>query len=202
MKHTSLALIVALALPVMAQETATGVVETAAPSVSRADGLAAWERVFEVVSHPRCVNCHVGADGIPMWSGPSYGETRAHGMNIQAGESRIGAETLLCATCHTEREGVNDHPHAAPQFAGSWHLPPVEMAWWDKSSDEICAQLRNPDRNGGRDLAELVEHAGSDPLVGWAWTPGGTREAAPGSQAEHADDMERWGKAGFPCAGD
>ena len=68
--------------------------------VSREDGLAAWDRVYEVASHPRCANCHTGASDRPMWSGPSYGKTRVHGMNIRAGESRIGAEFLLCSTCH------------------------------------------------------------------------------------------------------
>ena len=73
-------------------------------AVSRPDGLAAWARIYEVASHPRCSNCHVGADNRPMWSGPSYGRTRPHGMNINAGESRIGAEYLPCSTCHATRE--------------------------------------------------------------------------------------------------
>ena len=64
-------------------------------AVSLEDGLAAWDRVYEVASHPRCANCHVGNDNIPMWSGPTYGTARPHGMNINAGESRIGAETLM-----------------------------------------------------------------------------------------------------------
>jgi len=40
-------------------------------SVSLEEGLLAFQRIYEVVSHPRCANCHVGADNIPMWSGPS-----------------------------------------------------------------------------------------------------------------------------------
>ena len=32
-------------------------------SVTREEGLSAFERVYKVVSHPRCANCHVGADG-------------------------------------------------------------------------------------------------------------------------------------------
>jgi len=70
-------------------------------SVSADEGLAAWQRIFEVTSHPRCANCHVGDSPFPMWSGPSYGKTRRHGMNINAGNSRIGAEFLLCSSCHT-----------------------------------------------------------------------------------------------------
>ena len=43
-------------------------------SVSLAEGLEAWGRIFEVASHPRCANCHTGPSDRPMWSGPSYGK--------------------------------------------------------------------------------------------------------------------------------
>ncbi|MCV6594535.1 MAG: hypothetical protein OIF48_16395 [Silicimonas sp.] len=171
-------------------------------SVSREDGLSAWSRIYEVASHPRCSNCHVGADNIPMWSGPSYGKTRPHGMAINAGESRIGAETLLCATCHAVRESLNDVPHAAPQVAMDWQLAPVEAEWFGKSSVEICNQLRDPERNGGRGFLELAEHLDHDLILHWAWNPGGGREAAPYSLQEHVNDMLAWGVAGFPCEND
>ena len=58
--------------------------------VSQQAGYAAWKRIFEVVSHPRCANCHVDENNTPMWSGPSYGETRPHGMYINAGTSGFG----------------------------------------------------------------------------------------------------------------
>lgn len=35
-------------------------------SVSPADGSASWDRIFDVVTHPRCLNCHVGDDNIPL----------------------------------------------------------------------------------------------------------------------------------------
>ena len=35
-------------------------------SVSRAEGLEAWKRIEAVVTHPRCANCHVDAQAIPM----------------------------------------------------------------------------------------------------------------------------------------
>ena len=37
-------------------------------SVSRAEGLKAWKRIEAVVTHPRCANCHVDANAIPMWT--------------------------------------------------------------------------------------------------------------------------------------
>lgn len=171
-------------------------------SVSRDEGLAAWARIYEVTSHPRCSNCHVGADNRPMWSGPSYGTARPHGMNINAGESRIGAETLLCSTCHVERNGLNDLPHAAPQVAMTWQLAPVEAEWFGKSSTEVCNQLRDPERNGGRDMLALASHLDHDLILHWAWNPGGGREPAPYSLQEHVDDVLAWGVAGFPCETD
>ncbi len=170
--------------------------------VSRQDGLAAWDRIYEVTSHPRCANCHVGPSNKPMWSGPAYGRTRVHGMNINAGESRIGAEYVLCSTCHAYREGGNDMPHAAPQVAMNWQLAPVEAAWFGKSSDEICNQLRDPDRNGGRDFLEIAGHLDHDLILHWAWHPGGGRDPAPYSLQTHVNDVLAWGVAGQPCAND
>lgn len=171
-------------------------------TVTRADGLVAWARIFEVTSHPRCSNCHVGEDNLPMWSGPSYGHTRPHGMNINAGDSRIGAEYVTCGTCHAIRDGLNDTPHAAPQVAMTWQLAPVEAAWFGKTSAEICNQLRDPKRNGGRDHLEIASHLDHDLILHWAWAPGGGREPAPYSLQEHVNDVLAWGVAGFPCEND
>ena len=194
--------LIAASSAAFAEETGTVIAPPAEGSISRDEGLAAWDRIYEVASHPRCSNCHVGASDRPMWSGPSYGRTRVHGMNIQAGASRIGAETLLCSTCHAYREGGNDMPHAAPQVAMNWQLAPVEADWFGRTSDEICAQLRDPERNGGRTMIELAEHLDHDLILHWAWSPGGGREPAPYSLQEHIDDLLIWGVAGFPCASD
>jgi hypothetical protein len=199
---TAFAALILLATPAMAANPDVVIAPPAEGSVTKAAGLDAWSRIYEVTSHPRCSNCHVGENNRPMWSGPTYGKARPHGMNIIAGESRIGAETLLCSTCHAYREGVNDVPHAAPQVAMNWQLAPVEAEWFGKSSDEICNQLRDPDRNGDRDLIELAQHLDHDLILHWAWTPGGGREAAPYSLQEHIDDLLEWGVAGFPCAND
>lgn len=191
-----------LAAPALGEGTEVTIDPPAEGSITIAAGLDAWTRIYEVTSHPRCSNCHVGADNRPMWSGPTYGKARPHGMNINAGDSRIGAETIQCSTCHAYREGVNDMPHAAPQVAMNWQLAPVEAEWFGKSSDEICNQLRDPDRNGGRTMVELAEHLNHDLILHWAWNPGGGREAAPYSLQEHIDDLLVWGVAGFPCATD
>lgn len=172
-------------------------------SVTAEQALEAWSRIYEVTSHPRCSNCHVGADHRPMWSGPSFGDPRKHGMNIRAGDSRIGAETILCATCHTTKsedwENANTTPHAAPRVATEWQLPPVEFEWFGKSAVEICTQLRDPERNGDRTFMEIATHLDHDIILHWAWNPGGGREAAPYSLQEHVNDILIWGVGGMPC---
>lgn len=175
-------------------------------SVSLEQALAAWDRIYEVASHPRCSNCHVGSNNRPMWSGPSYGKTRPHGMNVNAGESRIGAETIPCSTCHstktTDWENANEMPHSAPRVAMDWRLAPVEAEWFGKTSDEICAQLRDPEQNGDRTFMDIASHLDHDLILHWAWNPGGGREAAPYSLQEHINDVLTWGVAGMPCATD
>lgn len=195
------ALLVALSLP------AFGEVDLTPPDAATTqDGLAAWARIFEVASHPRCANCHTGPSDVPMWSGPSYGKARPHGMNIRAGDSRIGAEYVACQTCHTTKDedwdNANTTPHAAPRVAMAWQLAPVEAHWFGRSSAEICTQLRNPDLNGGRDHLGLAEHLDHDLILHWAWSPGGTREPAPYSLQDHVHDILTWGVAGMPCPGE
>lgn len=174
-------------------------------SVDREQGLEAWSRIYEVASHPRCANCHVGDDNLPMWSGPSYGDTRPHGMFIDGGASRIGAEYVLCSTCHVNSaatERGNEAPHEAPRVATIWRLAPVEAEWFGKTSVEVCEQLRDPDRNGGRDYMALARHLDHDVILHWAWSPGGDREPAPYTLQSHVDDILTWGVAGYPCEND
>ena len=172
-------------------------------SVSVQDGLASWQLFFEVASHPRCSNCHVGADNRPMWSGPSYGKTRVHGMNVSAGESRIGAEALACSTCHTTLKApdpnANAIPHSAPKVAMDWALAPVEAEWFGKSSSYICNQLKDPERNGDRTIREVAAHLDHDLILHWAWNPGGNREPAPHSLQAAMDALMKWAAAGTPC---
>jgi hypothetical protein len=97
-------------------------------SVGKAEGLETWKRIEAVVTHPRCANCHVGPDNIPMWTVAGENKSRPHGMNIHAGDSRIGAETLVCSTCHMTSTAPNEVPHAAPHVGIDWQLAPVEFA--------------------------------------------------------------------------
>ena len=152
-----------------------------------------------MVTHPRCANCHVGPDNIPIWTVAGETKSRPHGMNIHAGDSRIGAETLVCSTCHMTSTAPNEVPHAAPHVGMDWQVAPVEFVWFGKSGAEICQQMRDPKRNGGKTMAEMEEHMAKDELVGWGWHPGGNRTPVPGTQAQFGALFKAWVQAGAHC---
>jgi hypothetical protein len=170
---------------------------TATPALAQDPGLAVWSKIYEVFSHPRCANCHVGPDNVPIWSGLSYGlKARPHGMNINGGASRIGAEHIACSSCHAHRNSQLPH---GPPGAPVWLLPPVSMQWFGKSSAEICAQIKDPASNGDRTIAKVAEHVEHDMLVHWGWAPGPGREPAPFSAAQVVEFLKQWDAAGAPC---
>src|SRR5437868_6797207 len=54
-------------------------------------------------------------------------------------------------------------------------------------------------KNGGRSLAELVEHMTGDKLVLWGWYAGAGRAPPPLSIADLKLALDTWVKAGAPC---
>ena len=93
------------------------------------------------------------------------------------GKDGFGLETMLCPICH---QSVNFDPGRVPGHP-TWHLAPREMAWEGKTISQICVQIKDPARNGNRPLHALIEHIGTDTLVGWVWAPGFGRRPAPGT---------------------
>jgi hypothetical protein len=167
------------------------------PAVAQEAGTVAWGHIHEVFSHPRCANCHVGQDNVPIWSERSSGaRPRPHGMNINAGDSRVGAEYILCSACHESHN--SQLPHGPPGAPG-WSLAPVEMQWFGKSSAEICAQIKDTTKNGGRSIEGIIKHIEDEPLVHWGWAPGPGREPAPYSAAQVVEFLNQWNAAGAPC---
>ena len=142
-----------------------------AVAVDASKGLPAWEKVYAVLSHPRCANCHV-EDDRPRWSGPHYGtEPKPHAFNVMRGSdgSGFGNPGLRCSSCHF---GSNSNFLHGPPGAENWHLAPAAMAWFGKTSAQVCAQIKDPARNGDRTLADIATHVRDDKLVGWGWAPG------------------------------
>lgn len=189
----SVVLVVAVAAIARSQETQPA----PALAVDTAAGLPEWEKIHAVFSHPRCANCHV-EDNRPRWSGPEFPVARVHGFNVQGGAdgSGFGNPGLRCTTCHFETSAT---VRRGPPGAENWHLAPPEMVWFGKSSAEICAQIKDPERNGGRTLEEVATHVRDDGLVGWGWDPGPGRQPAPASAEETFLAIQRWAAAGAPC---
>jgi len=80
-----------------------------------------------------------------------------------------------------------------------WFLAPIEMAWQGKTISQICEQLKDPQRNGGRNLELLHDHLAHDDLVAWGWHPGEGRDPAPGSQEQLGDLARAWIETGSVC---
>jgi hypothetical protein len=78
-------------------------------------------------------------------------------------------------------------------------LAPIEMAWEGKSIGDICVQLKDPSRNGGRNLALLQEHVAKDDLIAWGWNPGTGRDPAPGTQEGAGQLIQAWIDTGAQC---
>jgi hypothetical protein len=144
----------------------------------------------KVLTHPRCTNCHPAGDR------PRQGDlSRLHEPPVFRGPDGFGLATMRCSNCHQE---ANFDPGRMPGHS-HWHLAPAEMAWEGKTLSEICTQIKDPKRNGGRSLADLIEHIGSDTLVGWAWAPGSGRKPVPGTQKEAGALVEAWASSGAAC---
>lgn len=197
---------IATAAMAQIQNTATPNPQTLRP-VSSFGGIAdraersraMFNEIGKVVTHPRCLNCH------PVGDHPLQGaDHHEHKPPVPRGEANDGIAGLTCQACHTERnftltgigagatyQSIPGHPR--------WALAPKEFAWEGKSLGEICRQLKDEKRNGGRTLALLQEHFAKDDLVAWGWAPGAGREPAPGSQAELGALVQAWIESGAEC---
>jgi hypothetical protein len=143
-----------------------------------------------VLTHARCVNCH------PPDDTPRQGDASAlHDPPVLRGTADRGIPALGCTTCHQDRNVELARVPGAPD----WHLAPAQMVWLGRSAASICAQLKDPARNGGRTLAQIHDHVAHDALVGWGWHPGAGRAPAPGTQAELGALVQAWIDTGAAC---
>jgi hypothetical protein len=151
---------------------------------------AIFTELGKVLTHPRCLNCHPAGDR------PRQGDmSRLHQPPVVRGADGFGLPAMRCPICHLQ---ANFDPAGVPGNP-IWHLAPREMAWEGKTLGEICAQIKDPARNGNRALAALIEHIGEDHLVGWAWAPGYSRQPAPGTQKQAGALVEAWIETGAAC---
>jgi hypothetical protein len=173
--------------------------EGAVAHTSQSDGLAAWQQMYSVLTHPRCINCHTATDY------PQQGEDRhRHFANVVRGPEGKGVPALSCATCHQESNASTGVPGGH-----NWHLAPLSMAWQDRndhalSSAAICAAITDRSKNHNLDGPGVLKHHEEEALVLWAWQPGdrldGSHRALPPlSHAEFGAATRRWVEAGTPC---
>ncbi len=162
-------------------------------SISEAEGLRAWDVVYRVLQHPRCLNCHPAGDA------PLVGDYRGpHPQNVQRGADGKGLFAMKCATCHSATNTPGAH---MPPGAPNWHLPTAEMplVFEGRSRGELCRQMRDRKANGGKSPEQLVEHMEHDPLVLWGWAPGEGRAPVPTPQAVFAEAASTWAASGCAC---
>jgi hypothetical protein len=143
-----------------------------------------------VMLHPRCANCH--PDGDAPYQGTQWA---LHDPPVVRGPEDRGAVGMECTSCHQDKNLELARVPGAP----GWHLAPRSMAWVGRTPHQICEQLKDPSRNGGKTLAQIVEHNAHDELVGWGWKPGWDRQPAPGTQERFGAIVAAWAETGAEC---
>ena len=165
-----------------------------------AEGLAAWQQVYSVLTSPRCINCHTAT------SHPQQGDDRhRHFANVVRGSDGMGVPALQCVTCH---QGSNADSTGVPG-GHHWHLAPLSMQWQDLndkvlSSAEVCRAVIDRSKNSNLDGQGLLKHHEEEPLVLWAFQPGrridGTpRTLPPLTHEQFVAATRTWVEAGTPC---
>ncbi|MEM1215157.1 MAG: hypothetical protein AAGJ82_05710 [Bacteroidota bacterium] len=151
-----------------------------------------FDKMMAVLTHKRCVNCHPAGDR------PLQGEdSHIHNFNVQRGPDNHGVAALQCKACHQ----TENNPYSGVPGAPEWHLAPLSMRWEGLTRVEIAKSMLDPERNGGRSLAETVKHLTEHELVLWAWEPGvdangKPRELPPVSKKDYIQAVKDWAAAG------
>src|SRR5438552_12499441 len=123
-----------IALSTRASIETTNKVAAANPKL--ADGLAAWEQVYSVLSSPRCINCHTATNY------PQQGDDRhRHFANVIRGPAGKGVAGLNCVSCHQLENADSTGAPGGP----NWHLAPLSMRWQNTRSEEHTSELQSPD---------------------------------------------------------
>jgi hypothetical protein len=161
-----------------------------APADAPRRGEAAYLVMHSVLQSPRCLNCH------PQGDVPLHGEEGAsHAMHVSRSSVSAG---LPCGSCHRSQNG---NSAGSPPGAPDWRMPAAEMplVFQSRTPRDLCAQLKDPARNGGRTGAGLIEHMAHDPLVAWAWHPGPGRSVPKESLESLIRVATLWVSEGMPC---
>ena len=142
----------------------------------------AFLKVYEVLKHPRCLNCHPSGD-IPLQGDDSH----VHSMKPRRGKDGKGLYAMKCANCHQNTNAPGLH---APPGNPEWHLPPADMkmVFEGRSAHKLAKQMIDTSRNGNKSIADLIEHA-DDTLVKAGWKPAEGLSLPP---LTHEEFKEAW----------
>lgn len=182
------------------QPNAKSVPIQAAPSAVvnplRSESEAAFVQVATVLTHPRCQNCHTLTD-FPRQTD----SRRRHAMNVRRGPDGHGLPGMTCATCHGSAN--NTASNVPGVEVEEWHLAPLSMGWEGLTLTQMCRNLKDATKNGGRSGKEVIDHLDTH-LVQWGWHPGADlsgrpRSIPPLSHAEFVSVARRWVETGAEC---
>ncbi len=144
--------------------------------------------VARVLRSPRCANCHPDGDR-PL----QRDDGRVHAQNVTRQFEQLGGK---CGTCH---QPFNLNGAHMPPGAPNWHLAPRSMAFVNRTPAELCRQLKDPAKNGGKTLEQLLHHVKEDALVKWGFAPGDGRSKPPLSHEAFVARFAAWVEQGGPC---
>jgi cytochrome c5 len=170
----------------------------ASSAANRDAGLVAFETVRSVLQHPRCQNCHPDGDA-PLQGDDSH----VHAQNVRRGPRGEGMVGEMCTTCHGNANPPRSYgEHVPPGSAESWRMPPPDhpLVFVGRAPRALCEQIKDPARNGGKDMAALRAHLDTPPVV-WAWDPGPGRAPVSITRPAFLRAWETWAGAGAPCPG-
>src|SRR5688572_27544457 len=146
----------------------------------------AFMKVYDVLMSPRCMNCHPKGD-VPLQGDDSH----LHTQGVIRGIDGKGVYAMKCSNCHQPKNtpGLN-----MPPGNPKWHLPPADMkmVFEGKSPKELAAQLKDPERNGHKTMAQIVDHISHDELVLGGWNPGDGRKKPPLSHSAFEKQFKEW----------
>lgn len=159
--------------------------DTPKPKKTKINNEEAFDKMMQVLTHKRCVNCH------PSGNAPKQGEeSRIHDFGVLRGK-------VDCQQCHT----TENNPFSGVPGAPHWALAPASMKWEGLTKYEIAKSMLDTTTNGGRSHEDLIHHLTEHELVLWAWKPGTTpsgeeREAVPIPFDEYKEAVNFWFKNG------
>jgi hypothetical protein len=72
------------------------------------------------------------------------------------------------------------------------------MVFEGRTPAELARQIKDPERNGGKTLDQILRHVAEDALVKWGWDPGDGRTKPPMTHADFVQAMRAWIDGGAP----